>query len=126
MNQDASLNPQTNDDEMRPEYDFSKGVRGVHASRFSKLSSDEALVLGYWQGEGFEVGSFSTSEMRTMKTPDFRLSRNGVEAAYCEVKSFQRDNWLADFVQTRSSIASAMQFILRSSSSRASIQITAY
>jgi hypothetical protein len=96
MNQDASLNPQTNDDEMRPEYDFSKGVRGVHASRFSKLSSDEALVLGYWQGEGFEVGSFSTSEMRTMKTPDFRLSRNGVEAAYCEVKSFQRDNWLEE------------------------------
>lgn len=96
MNRDASLNSQTNDDEMRPEYDFSKGVRGVHAYRFSKLSSDEALVLGYWQGEGFEVGSFSTNEMRTMKTPDFRLSRNGVEAAYCEVKSFQRDNWLEE------------------------------
>ena len=96
MNLDARLNPQSNDDEMRPEYDFSRGLRGVHAYRFSKLSSDEAFVLGYWQKEGFEVAGFAKSEMRDLKTPDFRLSRNGVEVAYCEVKSFQRDNWLEE------------------------------
>lgn len=79
---------------MRPEYDFSKGLRGVHAYRFSKLSSDAALVLGYWQGKGFEVGGFSKSDMREFKAPVFRLSRNGVDVALCEVNSFQRDEWL--------------------------------
>jgi hypothetical protein len=34
--------------------------------------------------------------MRDLKTPDFRLSREGVELAFCEVKSFQRDAWLED------------------------------
>ena len=87
---------QANDDDMRPEYDFSRGLRGVHAYRFSKLSSDEALVLGYWQGKDFELASFAKSEMRDLKTPDFRLSREGVEVALCEVKSFQRDEWLED------------------------------
>jgi len=94
MSQTARKNSQANDDDMRPEYDFSRGLRGVHAYRFSKLSSDEALVLGYWQGEGFEVGFFAKNEMRDLKTPDFRLSRDGVEVALCEVKSFQRDEWL--------------------------------
>ncbi len=87
-------NSQSDEDEMRPEYDFSRGLRGVHAHRFSKLSSDEALVLGYWQGKGFEVGGFSKADMRDLKTPDFRLSRNGVELALCEVKSYLRDEWL--------------------------------
>lgn len=79
---------------MRPEYDFSRGLRGVHAYRFSKLSSDEALILGYWQGNGFEVGSFSTAELKNIKTPDFRLRRDGVDVAVCEVKSFRKDAWL--------------------------------
>jgi hypothetical protein len=92
--QDFKQGSHADDDEMRPEYDFSKGLRGVHAYRFSKRSSDEALVLGYWQGKGFEVGSFAKREMRDLKTPDFRLSREGVEVALCEVKSFQRDEWL--------------------------------
>ncbi|MDR3754114.1 MAG: hypothetical protein P4K93_13080 [Terracidiphilus sp.] len=96
MSQTARKNTQANDDDMRPEYDFSRGLRGVHAYRFSKLSSDEALVLSYWQGKGFELGSFAKNEMRDLKTPDFRLSRGGVEVALCEVKSFQRDEWLED------------------------------
>jgi hypothetical protein len=96
MRQNAEQESLVNDDEMRPEYDFSRGMRGIHAYRFSKLSSDEALVLGYWQGEGFEVGSFAKNEMRDFKTPDFRLSHGGVEVALCEVKSFQRDKWLED------------------------------
>jgi hypothetical protein len=100
MSQTAKQKPLVNDDEMRPEYDLSKGLRGVHAYRFSKLSSDEALVLGYWQGKGFEVGSFSKGEMRDLKTPDFRLLRDGVEVALCEVKSFQRDAWLDDQLKT--------------------------
>jgi hypothetical protein len=92
MSQNAKKIP--DNDDMRPEYDFSGGLRGVHAYRFSKLSSDEALVNGYWQGQGFKVGSFGKSEMRDLKTPDFRLSRDGVDLALCEVKSFQRDEWL--------------------------------
>lgn len=96
MSQSAKLESSMNDDDMRPEYDFSHGLRGVHAYRFSKLSSDEALALGHWQRKGFEVGAFAKREMRDWKTPDFRLSRDGVEVALCEVKSFQRDSWLED------------------------------
>ncbi|HVZ85135.1 MAG TPA: hypothetical protein VG893_15780 [Terracidiphilus sp.] len=86
----------TKDDEMRPEYDFTQGVRNIHAYRFSKLSSDEALILGYWQGKGFTVTGFSKRELRDMKTPDFLLARNGQEIALCEVKSYQRDAWLEE------------------------------
>ncbi|MGC9225088.1 MAG: hypothetical protein ACP5E2_14305 [Terracidiphilus sp.] len=89
----------TNSDDMRPEYDFSKGVRGVHAHRFSKLSSDEALMLDYWRRKGFEARSFPKNEMRDMKTPDFRLSQAGREVALCEVKSFQRDTWLEEHMR---------------------------
>ena len=96
MSQNAEQESPVKDDEMKPEYDFSKGLRGVHAYRFSKLSSDEALILGYWQGKGFEVGSYAKNEMRDLKTPDFRLSLGGGEVALCEVKSFQRDAWLED------------------------------
>lgn len=96
MEQSNRQNSQVDDDDMRPEYDFSKGLSGVHASRFSKLSSDEALILGYWQGKGFDVASFSKREMRDIRTPDFRLSRSGKEVAFCEVKSFQKDTWLDD------------------------------
>ncbi len=96
MSRIARKKTEANDDDIRPEYDFSKGLRGVHAYRFSKLSSDEALVLGYWQGEGFQVRSFAKNEMRDLKTPDFRLSRDGVEVVLCEVKSFLRDEWLED------------------------------
>ena len=53
-------------DDMRPEYDFSRGLRGVHAYRFSKLTSDEAFALGYWQSKGFEVGAFANREMRDL------------------------------------------------------------
>jgi hypothetical protein len=96
MSRNAKPESEKNDDDMRPEYDFSRGLRGVHAYRFSKLSSDEALVLGYWQAEGFEVGSFAKRKMQDFKTPDFRLSRGGEEVALCEVKSFQKDTWLED------------------------------
>jgi hypothetical protein len=96
MSQDAKQETLIHDDDMRPEYDFSSGLRGIHAYRFSKLSSDEALTLGYWQGKGFDVGSFAKNEMRDFKTPDFRLSLGGVEVALCEVKSFQKDSWLED------------------------------
>lgn len=94
MNQNSKSDLQNNDDDMRPEYDFSRGLRGVHAHRFSKLSSDEALILGYWQGNGFEVGAFSNTERRSLKTPDFRLRREGADVAVCEVKSFLKDTWL--------------------------------
>jgi hypothetical protein len=96
MSQNAEKEARSNGDDMRPEYDFSGGLRGVHAFRFSKLSTDEAMILGYWRDRGFEVGSFAKSEMRDTKTPDFHLSRNGGQVALCEVKSFQRDSWLED------------------------------
>ena len=103
MNPNEKQQPTMNEDDMRPEYDFSRGLRGVHAYRFSKLSSDEALVLGYWQGKGFEAGPFAKNEMKEIKTPDFRLSRDGVEMALCEVKSFQRDEWLENQLQNAAS-----------------------
>jgi hypothetical protein len=94
MNQETNRELPEMDDDLRPEYDFSRGVRGVYAHRFYKLSSDEALVSGYWQNKGFSVGSFNKKEMRGSKSPDFLLSLNGIEVAYCEVKSFQRDEWV--------------------------------
>jgi len=95
MSQNAKQESVVNDDDMRPEYDFSKGLRGEHAYRFLKLHEDELVVLRYWQDKGFEVGSFSENEMRDRKTPDYILKRAGEEVAYCEVKSFQEDSWLA-------------------------------
>jgi hypothetical protein len=53
MSINANPNPMA-DDDMKSEYDFSKAVRSDYAFRLSKLSADEAFVLGYWQGEGFE------------------------------------------------------------------------
>jgi hypothetical protein len=99
MSPNAKSDLREDDDDMRPEYDFSKGLRGVHAYRFSKLSSDEALILGYWQGNGFEVGSYSNAELRKIKTPDFRLTRKGIDVAVCEVKSFLRDAWLDEQIK---------------------------
>ena len=103
MNQDSRRNSEEerliDESDMRPEYDFRGGLRGVQAYRFSKLSTDEAFVVGYWQKEGFDVGGFSSLEKNTGKTPDFRLCRNGVEVAFCEVKSFQRDNWLEEQIK---------------------------
>jgi hypothetical protein len=103
MSQDSKQNfPKdrpVDDDDIKPDYDFSRGLRGVHAYRFSKLSADEAMVLGYWTKEGFDVGSFSKNEMRDLKTPDLRLSREGTAIALCEVKSFQRDHWLEEQIK---------------------------
>jgi hypothetical protein len=45
------------------------------------------------------VEALSKSEMRERKTPDFRLSRHGVDVAFCEVKSFQRDEWLEEQIR---------------------------
>jgi hypothetical protein len=99
MSQNFNPNRHNDDDELNPEYDFSKGLRGVHAFRFAKLSSDESLILGYWQGNAFDVASFSKAETRDKRTPDFRLSRDGKVVALCEVKSFQRDAWLDEQLQ---------------------------
>lgn len=93
MSSDA--NSRANDD-MKPEYDFSRAVRSEHALRLSKLSSDEAIVSEYWHCEGFDVKPFSKLEKCGGKTPDFLLCRNEIQVAYCEVKSFQRDNWLEE------------------------------
>ena len=49
----SNTNPM--DDAMKPEYDFSKAVRSEYAFRMSKVSTDEAFVLDYWQREGFEM-----------------------------------------------------------------------
>lgn len=62
MSQAARKKIEANEGDMRPEYDFSKGLRGVHAHRFSKLSSDEAFALGYWKSKGFDVCSFALRE----------------------------------------------------------------
>jgi hypothetical protein len=56
MSQNARQERQAKDDQMRPEYDSSQGLCGVHAYRFSKLSSDQALIFG-------EVGSFAKNEI---------------------------------------------------------------
>jgi hypothetical protein len=81
-------------DEMRPEYDFSRGVRGKHAHLFGKSDEDESLVAAFWQGKGLDPQPFDKADRRFSKTPDFKLFRNGILVAYCEVKSFQHDPWL--------------------------------
>jgi hypothetical protein len=99
MSQSADMKSTENNNTMRPEYDFSKGVQGIHAFRFGKLTADEALILGFWQGRGFEVSSFSEKEMKNSKTPDFILKKSGVDIAVCEVKSFLHDSWLDEQIE---------------------------
>jgi len=80
--------------DMRPEYDFSKGVRGRHAHLFGEIAEDETRVSEFLTSKGFEVRPFEKPATRFAKTPDFRLFRDGRLAAYCEVKSFAEDRWL--------------------------------
>lgn len=81
-------------DDMRPEYDFSGGVRGRHAHLFGEVAEDETRVSEYLASRGFEVRGFEKQAVRLAKTPDFQLLRDGRLAAYCEVKSFTKDCWL--------------------------------
>ena len=54
---------------------------------------DLDLVAGYFSGLGLAAERFSQTEMQTGKTPDFRIRRDGVLVAYCEVKA-PNDPWL--------------------------------
>lgn len=58
------------------------------------MDPDEERVKSYLQGRGFTPERFSKLETRSGKTPDFRVSRNGVFVFYCEVKSSPKDRWL--------------------------------
>ena len=86
--------PSPDADQMRPEYDFSHGVRGRHAHLFGEITEDETRVSEFLALKGFEVGPFEKSATRFAKTPDFQLFRGGQLVAFCEVKSFTKDRWL--------------------------------
>ena len=75
------------DDEMQPEYDLSKAVPGYTAFRIGEDPSDEASVVQFWIGLGFEVERITEPALRFSKAPDFLLRRHGTAVAVCEVKS---------------------------------------
>src|SRR5277367_276307 len=81
-------------DDMKPEYDFSAGERGKHAHLFGEISEDEALVEAFWREKGLIPERFEKEHTRFSKSPDFKLYKDGLLVAYCEVKSFQHDGWL--------------------------------
>lgn len=58
------------------------------------MDSDEKKVKNYLEIRGLTVEYFSRAEMRTGKTPDFRVFKNGKLLFYCEVKSSLKDRWL--------------------------------
>jgi hypothetical protein len=75
------------DDEMLPEYDLSKAVRGYTAYRMNEDETDEAFVEGYWQMLGYEVERITEPALRFSMAPDFLIKQHGVAVAVCEVKS---------------------------------------
>lgn len=75
------------DDEMLPEYDFSKAVPGYTAYRMGEDPDDERAVEGFWCGLGFEVECITEPDRRFSKAPDFLIKRHGHAVAVCEVKS---------------------------------------
>ena|ERR1017187_4935729 len=75
------------DDEMLPEYDFSKAVRGYTAYRMGEDAADESAVEEYWRTLGYEVERITEPALRYSKAPDFLLKRLGAAVAVCEVKS---------------------------------------
>jgi len=81
-------------DEMRPQYDISRGVRGRHAHLFGENTEDETRVSEFLALKGFEVRPLEKSATRFAKTPDFQLFRGGQLVAFCEVKSFTKDRRL--------------------------------
>ncbi len=58
------------------------------------MDPDEEKVKRYLEERGVTVERFSKAEMRSGKTPDFRVLRNGEFIFYCEVKSSPEDRWL--------------------------------
>ena len=95
MKHSAKQAEEPNDaDAMRPQYDFSHGVRGRHAHLFGEIAADEERVRDWLGSRGFEVQTFDKQATRFARTPDFRLFRDGALIAYCEVKSFAKDRWL--------------------------------
>lgn len=60
------------------------------------MDPDEEKVKCYLENRGFTAERFSKAEMRTGKTPDFRVFRDGEFLFYCEVKSSPEDRWLAE------------------------------
>ncbi len=60
------------------------------------MDPNEEQVKRYLQECGFTVEQFSKAEMRSGKTPDFRVFRDENFLFYCEVKSSQEDQWLEE------------------------------
>jgi hypothetical protein len=58
------------------------------------MSPDEQQVALYLGDRRLTANSFSKRELREGKTPDFRVSVDGVFAFFCEVKSIEADGWL--------------------------------
>jgi hypothetical protein len=74
-------------EEMLPEYDLSKAVRGYTAYRMGEDAADESAVEGFWRMLGYEVERITEPALRFSKAPDFLLKQHGVAIAVCEVKS---------------------------------------
>jgi hypothetical protein len=74
------------------EVDFRGGERGKYAHRFGEVARDEELAAEFLRDKGFEV--VPIAQNRFAKTPDFRLMKRSKLVAYCEVKTFERDEWI--------------------------------
>jgi hypothetical protein len=67
-NQDSNLNPQNIEDDMRPEYDFSGGVRGKHYRAYR-----EGHTIKIHQPDGtVTVQQFAPDEGAIVLEPDVR------------------------------------------------------
>jgi hypothetical protein len=80
-------------DEMLPEYDLSRAVRGYTAYRMNEDAGDEAVVEKFWRMLGYEVERITEPALRFSKAPDFLLKQHGVAVAVCEVKSMGESDY---------------------------------
>ena len=63
------------------------------------MDADEEKAKSYLEQHGFIVSRFSKVETRAGQTPDFRVSRDGHFAFFCEVKSSPADRWLDAMIE---------------------------
>ena len=54
----------------------------------------ESLVKDFLEGYDLTTERFSKEEMRSGKTPDFKVAAGDAFTFFCEVKNSEKDSWL--------------------------------
>ncbi len=78
--------------------DAERPLRGVFVHRMGESAGDEKEVAALWRVHGLEPDALEGPAQRFSRLPDFRLMRDGVPWAYCEVKTLWRHCWTVNIL----------------------------